>query len=185
MPILLERSLGLGMELRPYLESGQLLARQVDPLELSPGKFAHMVRAAVEDGGARTVIIDSLTGYMASMGDEASLMLQVRNLLTYLGEHGVTTLLVSVQHGLIGSVDAPAGQVSYLADTVDPAALLRACAARCAGRYRCSSAAPARTSVPSATSISLRAGSASDRRCGSSGASSPACRNWQERVEPG
>jgi circadian clock protein KaiC len=117
VPVLLERSLGLGMELRPYLESGQLLARQVDPLELSPGKFAHMVRSAVEDG-ARTVIIDSLTGYMASMGDEASLMLQVRNLLTYLGEHGVTTLLVSVQHGLIGSVDTPAGQVSYLADTV-------------------------------------------------------------------
>jgi circadian clock protein KaiC len=117
VPTLLERSMGLGMELRPYLENGQLLARHVDPLELSPGKFAHMVRTAVEDG-IRTVIIDSLTGYMASMGDEASLMLQVRNLLTYLGEHDVTTLLASVQHGLMGPVDAPAGQVSYLADTV-------------------------------------------------------------------
>jgi circadian clock protein KaiC len=117
VPILLERSLGLGLQLRPYLESGQLLARHVDPLELSPGKFAHMVRLAVEED-ARTVIIDSLTGYVASMGDDASLMLQVRNLLTYLGEHGVTTLLVSVQHGLIGPVDAPAGPVSYLADTV-------------------------------------------------------------------
>jgi circadian clock protein KaiC len=117
VPTLLERSMGLGMELRPYLENRQLLARHVDPLELSPGKFAHMVRTAVEDG-TRTVIIDSLTGYMASMGDEASLMLQVRNLLTYLGEHDVTTLLASVQHGLMGPVDAPAGQVSYLADTV-------------------------------------------------------------------
>ena len=117
VPILLARSLGLGMELRPYLENGQLLARHIDPLELSPGKFAHIVRAAIEDG-MRTVIIDSLTGYMASMGDEASQMLQVRNLLTYLGEHGVTTLLVSVQHGLMGPVDAPAGHVSYLADTV-------------------------------------------------------------------
>ena len=117
VPILLARSLGLGMELRPYLENGQLLARHIDPLELSPGKFAHIVRTAIEDG-MRTVIIDSLTGYMASMGDEASLMLQIRNLLTYLGEHGVTTLLVSVQHGLMGPVDAPAGHVSYLADTV-------------------------------------------------------------------
>jgi circadian clock protein KaiC len=117
LPILLARSLGLGMELHPYLENGQLLARHIDPLELSPGKFAHMVRTAVEDG-MRTVIIDSLTGYMASMGDEASLMLQIRNLLTYLGEHNVTTLMVSVQHGLMGPVDAPAGHVSYLADTV-------------------------------------------------------------------
>ncbi len=64
------------------------------------------------------MIIDSLTGYMASMGDEASLMLQVRNLLSYLGEQNVTSLLVSVQHGLMGPVDAPAGHVSYLADTV-------------------------------------------------------------------
>jgi circadian clock protein KaiC len=30
----------------------------------------------------------------------------------------VTTLLASVQHGLIGSVETAAGQVSYLADTV-------------------------------------------------------------------
>jgi circadian clock protein KaiC len=105
------------MELQPYLDGGQLLARHIDPLELSPGKFAHMVQSAVEDG-MRTVIIDSLTGYVASMGDEASLMLQVRNLLTYLGEHQVTTLLVSVQHGLIGPIDTPAGQLSYLADTV-------------------------------------------------------------------
>ena len=117
VPILLERSAGLGMELRPYLESGQLLARHIDPLELSPGKFGHLVRTAVEDG-MRTVIIDSLTGYIASMGEEASLMLQLRNLLTYLGENDVTTVLVSVQHGLMGPVDAPAGHVSYLADTV-------------------------------------------------------------------
>jgi circadian clock protein KaiC len=52
------------------------------------------------------------------MGDETGLMLQIRNLLTYLGEQDVTTLLVSVQHGLIGAVDAPAGHISYLADTV-------------------------------------------------------------------
>jgi circadian clock protein KaiC len=45
-------------------------------------------------------------------------MLQVRNLLTYLGEQNVTSVLVSVQHGLMGPVDAPAGHVSYLADTV-------------------------------------------------------------------
>ena len=117
VPVLLARSRGLGMELHPYLASGQLVARHIDPLELSPGKFTHMVQTAVE-GGMQTVIIDSLTGYMTSMGDEASLMLQIRNLLTYLGEHNVTTLLVSVQHGLIGPIDAPTGHVSYLADTV-------------------------------------------------------------------
>ena len=109
--------MSLSMDLRPHLESGGLVARQVNPLELSPGRFAHMVRTAVEEG-VRAVIIDSLTGYVASMGDEAHLSLQIHNLLTYLGEQNVTTLIVSVQHGLIGSVDTPAGYISYLADTV-------------------------------------------------------------------
>ena len=44
--------------------------------------------------------------------------MQIRNLLTYLGERNVTTVLVSVQHGLLGAVDTPAGYISYLADTV-------------------------------------------------------------------
>ena len=76
-----------------------------------------MVRTGVDDG-IRTVIIDSLTGYVASMGDDGHLSLQIRNLLTYLGERNVTTVLVSVQHGLLGAVDTPAGYISYLADTV-------------------------------------------------------------------
>jgi circadian clock protein KaiC len=117
LPTLLERSAGLGMDLRPLLASGQVLAHNINPLELSPGRFADLVRTAVEDG-IGTVIIDSLTGYISSMGNEPSHMLQVRNLLTYLGEQNVTSLLVSVQHGLMGPVDAPAGHVSYLADTV-------------------------------------------------------------------
>ena len=112
-----ERSMGLGMDLHPHLDSGDLVARQVNPLELSPGKFASMVRTGVDDG-IRTVIIDSLTGYVASMGDDGHLSLQIRNLLTYLGERNVTTVLVSVQHGLLGAVDTPAGYISYLADTV-------------------------------------------------------------------
>ena len=48
----------------------------------------------------------------------ATCSLQIRNLLTYLGERNVTTVLVSVQHGLLGAVDTPAGYISYLADTV-------------------------------------------------------------------
>jgi circadian clock protein KaiC len=114
---MLKRSSGLQMDLRPYIESGSAIVRQVDPLELSPGKFAAMVRSEVE-AGTRTVVIDSLTGYANSMGDEGLLSLQVRNLLTYLGAQNVTSLLVSVQHGLIGDVVTAGGYISYLADTV-------------------------------------------------------------------
>jgi circadian clock protein KaiC len=38
--------------------------------------------------------------------------------LSFLGEKGVTTILVSVQHGLMGDVATQAGYISYIADTV-------------------------------------------------------------------
>src|SRR3546814_3974060 len=39
---------GLGMELGPFLDSGRIRVRQVDPAELSPGEFVHEIRDAVE-----------------------------------------------------------------------------------------------------------------------------------------
>jgi circadian clock protein KaiC len=44
-------------------------------------------------------------------------MVQMHDLLTYLGRRGVTTFLVVAQHGLMGSTQAPV-DTSYLADSV-------------------------------------------------------------------
>jgi circadian clock protein KaiC len=96
---------------------GRLLVRQVDPTEMSPGEFAHSVRRAVEQEGASVVCIDSLNGYLMAMPDERHLLSQMHELLSYLGQRGVTTLLVVAQHGLVGSMQAPI-DVTYLADTV-------------------------------------------------------------------
>ena len=76
-----------------------------------------MVRTAVDDG-ATTIVVDSLTGYVASMGAATDVALQIRNLLSFLAQRDVTTLLVSIQHGLLGSEDEPSAAMSYLADTV-------------------------------------------------------------------
>ena len=114
---LINRSAGLGMDLQTHLASGDLALRTIDPLELTPGKFADMVRTAV-DNGTTMIVIDSLTGYIASMGAATDITLQIRNLLSFLAQRSVTTLLVSVQHGLLGSADEPSVAMSYLADTV-------------------------------------------------------------------
>src|SRR5262249_36184547 len=78
--VLLIRAQGLGMDLRPHLESGRITIQQVDPAELSPGEFAHIVRSAVdgEDGHppATVVVIDSLNGYMQAMPEERYLTIQ-------------------------------------------------------------------------------------------------------------
>ncbi len=113
----LNRAAGLGTDLRAAVEAGHLTVQQVDPAELSPGEFAHAVCAAVEDGGARLVVIDSLNGYLQAMPDERFLTAQMHELLTFLNQQGVVTILVMAQHGFLGSMSSPV-DVSYLADTV-------------------------------------------------------------------
>jgi circadian clock protein KaiC len=119
---LLHRSDGLGIPVRKFYESGLIDIRSIDPTELSPGEFAHIVRQAAEgaDGtdGAKVVIIDSLNGYLNAMPEERFLTAQLHELLTYLGHLDVVTFLVVAQHGLLGSAMNAPLDTSYLADTV-------------------------------------------------------------------
>ena len=46
------------------------MIRQIDPAEVSPGQFAHMVRQSVEHDHARIVVIDSLTEYLNAMPED-------------------------------------------------------------------------------------------------------------------
>jgi len=115
---LVKRAAGVGMDLSGPLEQGLITAQQVDPAELAPGEFANLVRLAVEEQGAKVVVIDSLNGYLNAMPEERFLTLHLHELLTYLGDRGVATILVMAQHGLIGSNMISAVDVSYLADCV-------------------------------------------------------------------
>src|SRR5712672_3190767 len=54
------RAAGLGMPLQGQVDSGQICVQQIDPAEMSPGEFAHLVRHSVEHDSIRVVIIDSL-----------------------------------------------------------------------------------------------------------------------------
>lgn len=112
------RAAGIGMEIRKHIEDGLIKLQQVDPAELAPGEFAHAVIRAVDKGGARIVVIDSLNGYLNAMPEERFLIIQMHELLTYLNQQGVVTILVLAQHGFLGSSMMTPIDVSYLADTV-------------------------------------------------------------------
>jgi circadian clock protein KaiC len=114
---LLVRCAALGMQLAPYVESGLLILRQIDPAEISPGEFASNVRTAVERDNARYVAIDSLNAYLQAMPGERFLLLQMHELLGYLNQQGVVTMLVLGQHGVIGEVQNDI-DISYLSDVV-------------------------------------------------------------------
>lgn len=117
MNSLLARSEALHMPLRKFRDEQKILIEQVDPAELSPGEFAARVRASVERDGAQVIVIDSLNGYLSAMPEEEFLTLQMHELLSWLGQNGVVTILILAQHGVIGQVESPV-DLSYLADTI-------------------------------------------------------------------
>ena len=114
---LLARSAGLDLPLQQSMDAGKIQVHQVDPAEMSPGEFAWRVRRSVEDDGARMVIIDSLNGYLAAMPQEQFLALQMHELLTYLNQRGVVTIMILSQQGPLGQLNS-AVDLSYLADTI-------------------------------------------------------------------
>ena len=113
---LLTRCRALGLDLQPWLDLGALTLRTVDPAQLSPGEFIADVRDLVERKGVRTVVFDSLDGFLQAMQDGNQLLLQLHELLSYLNRMGCLTLLVLGLRDLAGA--AAAVDINYLADSV-------------------------------------------------------------------
>lgn len=116
LPVYLERSAGLGVNLQPHVDSGRLHIQQLDPAEVPPGEFVNDIRARVNEG-ASVVVIDSLNGWMNAMPGEDYLQLQMHELLSFLGAQGVATFLILAQQGVMGPMQSDI-DVSYLADAI-------------------------------------------------------------------
>jgi len=115
---LLSRAAGTGIPVAKHVDSGLVRIQPVDPAELSPGEFAHTIRSAVEKDGVKLVVIDSLNGYLNATPEERFLTIQLHELLTYLGQMGVATIIVGAHQGLIGPNMISPVDASYLADAV-------------------------------------------------------------------
>ena len=115
--VLHERAQGLNLGLDKFLQNGLIQAIQIDPAESSPGELAHLVQQAVEKEKVRLVYMDSLNGYLHAMGDNRYLNLQLHELLTYLNQQGVVTIMVLSPQGFLGKMQSPI-DLTYLADTV-------------------------------------------------------------------
>jgi circadian clock protein KaiC len=112
-----ERASGLGMNISPLIASGDIVLHEINPAEMSPGEFTALVCRGVAERNDKVVIVDSLNGYLQAMPQERFLPLEIHQLLYYLNQRGVLTILVMAQHGLLGPVEAPI-DLSYLSDAV-------------------------------------------------------------------
>lgn len=121
IPTFHSRSRKLGMDMQKWVREGLITLQQIDPAEMSSGEFATTVRRAAESEGpggpARLIIIDSLNGYLNAMPEEKFLTAQLHELLSYLGQLGVVTILTVTQSGMVGNMASPV-DTTYLADNV-------------------------------------------------------------------
>lgn len=112
------RAAGLDIDVGRAIADGHLVLVQVEPTEMSPGEFAHDVVRAVERDGVQLIVIDSVNGFMNAMPSERLLGIQLHELLSYLANRRVSSILTLVQRGIFGAPVDDAAEVSYLADTV-------------------------------------------------------------------
>lgn len=113
-----QRAAGLGLDLQGQEETGLIILQQINAGEISPGEFTHNIRRAVEMEQVKLVVIDSLTGYLKAMPEERLLLIHLHELLIYLSQQDVLTLLTLTHHGLLVSQEAHTIDLSYLTDTV-------------------------------------------------------------------
>ncbi len=116
------RSRKLGIPIEEGLGNGLITIQRIDPAELSSGEFADIVRRAAEgrdENGtaAKLIIVDSLNGYLNAMPEEKYLTAQLHELLAYLGQRGIATILTVTQSGMVGNMASPV-DTTYLADNV-------------------------------------------------------------------
>ncbi|MCW4117121.1 AAA family ATPase [Aurantimonas sp. MSK8Z-1] len=112
------RSEGLGMKLRSFHDSGELLIKDFNPGEVTAGQFGQIVQEEVAKGRTRVVVIDSFTGYLSALPNRDQAVQDIQSLLKFLARRGILTMLIVAQHGLIGENVSIDVDVSFLGDTV-------------------------------------------------------------------
>jgi circadian clock protein KaiC len=108
----------LGMRASERIASGHLQVQQIDPGMSSPGEFSHRVRRFVDEQGVRIVGFDTLNGYFNAIPSTDAPVTRLHELLSFLNERLVATLVVLAQHGMVGEALPAPIDLSYLADAV-------------------------------------------------------------------
>ncbi|HSQ66614.1 MAG TPA: ATPase domain-containing protein [Polyangiaceae bacterium] len=114
---MLIRTSGLKIPLAEHVESGKVQLLPIDPAEFTPGELAYRLRKQVE-AGTRVVVLDSINGYLNALPEERFLSAHLHELLAFLSEKGVATILTLAQHGLFGTTLETPENISYIADTL-------------------------------------------------------------------
>jgi circadian clock protein KaiC len=117
MTTFLGRCESLGIGIAKHVKNGEIELQRIDPSQITPGEVTHDISTCIEHNNAGMVVIDSLNAYLLAMSSDRSFVSHLHELLTYLNARGVTTILVSAQHGFLNP-EQTSFEATYLADLV-------------------------------------------------------------------
>jgi|SRR5215213_738500 len=115
---IIKRCAGVGLPLETLLENGFLKIVRVNAMKLYPDEFLQMVREAVEQQSCDLLVLDSLRGYELAMEEFGTPQAHLHNLVTYLSNKGVTTVLLNEVEHITGDLMATEHKISHLADNI-------------------------------------------------------------------
>lgn len=113
---LLQRCRNVNIPVDDMVRHGNLGIVEVEALRFTPDEFANLVRKEVEQGGATTIMIDSVRGYQLSVKGQ-DLISHVHALCKYLQNMGITALLLNELESIAEFTVTELG-ISYLSDNI-------------------------------------------------------------------
>lgn len=114
----LHRSKNLNMDITPFVDDGLITLNHMDAGDLTAAEFAAIIKKDIETNKSKILVVDSLAGYYNAMPSEPEIMLSLHELLSYLSESEVLTLLIMAQHGFIGQEMHETIAASYISDSI-------------------------------------------------------------------
>ncbi len=114
----LHRCQALGMPLAERVADGMVCIREINPLDLYPDEFLHLVRADLAAREEALIMIDSLRGYNQAMEEFGNLVANARNLLTHARSQRASVLVVNELEQLTGDLRITDVGASTLCDNV-------------------------------------------------------------------
>jgi circadian clock protein KaiC len=112
------RAEGLGQGIRDLTSSGGLKFDHINAMELYPDEFLQRVRRDVLEDRRNVVILDSIRGYQIAMEEFGSAQAHIYNLITFLNQNEVMTILTNVSETVTGPLRFSELGISHIADNI-------------------------------------------------------------------
>ena len=109
---------GFGWDLEAMQASGLLRLLYSSPVELSVDEHTAMIKDAIQEMGAKRVVIDSLMDIEIATPDKVRYKDYIYSLVSYFRSQGITSLLTNEIPKLFGSLQLSSAGISFISDTV-------------------------------------------------------------------